>query len=387
MIAPLKEIPSDTSPTPSQAQSEHPWEITVRVPEKPTVCDYGYVTAGQSVGCTKEQLIKEVTSRAPELKFVWTPEFPQPVFPETVAFLTPIFKKRAANEALKTLAWGAAFVAFGIVHALVEDDWRYLYRNFLAVIGAVILVEGAWAHYRTRSFTTEDVATEASTVRFDAWIKQKSISGYTFGVATFLVVVGVGQLLGGTNESIEAAGLVKPAVWQGQSWRLATATLMHVNFLHFWMNFLGLLALARIIEQTIHRALVPVVFFASATCGSIFSLLLYPQTTSVGASGGLMGLVGFLAVAAMVNREKYPPKYLRRLLQAIVFVGVFGAIGFAMIDNGAHLGGLLGGAALGWLFLARQRFEKLKSALARLGVLSLVMIGLTAAIGIWQIFK
>ena len=49
-------------------------------------------------------------------------------------------------------------LAFGIVLAFVEDDWRYLYLNLLAVVSGAILVEGAWALYRARSFTTEDAA-------------------------------------------------------------------------------------------------------------------------------------------------------------------------------------------------------------------------------------
>ncbi|HSS19805.1 MAG TPA: rhomboid family intramembrane serine protease [Pyrinomonadaceae bacterium] len=371
---------------PIELQSQHPWEITGSVSDKPKVSDYGYLIKDQSIGCSKEDLIKEA-SRGPLLRLVWTPETPEPVRPETVSFLTPAFKKRAVREAWKLLAGGAALLLFGIVLSFSLDDWKYLYRNLWAVIGGVLLVEGAWGLRRARAFTIEDAQSDASSARFASWAENKGIGGYTVLLAAAIVLVGVAQLLAGDSESIQAAGLVKAAVWQGQIWRLATATLMHVNFMHFWMNMLALLALARIIEQTLHRSWVPLVFLVSAIGGSLFSLVLYPHTTSVGASGGILGLLGFLTVAVMRNREKYPPKYLRRLLEGIAFIGVFGAIGFAMIDNGGHLGGLVAGAACGWFFLSDKFIEKTKSVLPQLGGLSLALIAVAAGFAIWQILN
>ena len=374
-------MPTESEANLSQPHTKQPWDISRPVPEKVSVFDYGYVVNGFTIGCTKEELIKEVAARGPALDFVWTPEFPQPVFPERLQFLTTSFKKRAVKDARQAITWGGALVAFGLTLAVIFNDW-HLYRNFLAVIGVVVMIEGGWALYRTRNFTIEDAASEASAARFDRWSENKSISGYTFGLCAALVVVGIVQVFYGLDESFEQAGLVKSAVWQGQVWRLATATLMHASFEHFWMNFLGLLALARIIEQTIHRAFVPVIFYLSAICGSLFSLVLYPHATSVGASGGVMGLIGFLTVAALINREKYPQKYLRRLIEGIIFVGVLGIVGFAMIDNGAHLGGLLCGVGLGWLFLKWRGVETRESGLA---ILSLLLLGVTASMAIWRI--
>ena len=166
---------------------------------------------------------------------------------------------------------------------------------------------------------------------------------------------------------------------------------MHVNFMHFWMNFLALLHFARVIEQTIHRAYVPLIFLVSGLCGSLFSLVLYPHTTSVGASGGLMGLLGFITMDAYFDRTKYPPKYLRNLIEAIVFVGIFGLVGFAFIDNAAHFGGLCGGLLLGWALLrgsdkpfGNEKFEK---RVAFLGVMALVVLGLGAVAAVWQMVR
>ena len=367
----------------------HEWELPGWIPDKPEGCDYGYVSNGHAIGCTREELISNVSKRGlSDIKFVWTPETPQPVFPEKVPLLLTAFKKRAAKEARSEIYWGAGFIIFGLVLALGFSDWQLLYRNFFSVLGAVALVGGLWELYRIREYTQADAESVASSARFADWIGTKSISGYTVAISACIIVVGVAQAVTGNKESIQAAGLVKPEVWRGEWWRLFTCTLMHVSFMHFWMNFLALLQFARLIEQTIHRAYMPLVFLPSALCGSVFSLLLYPHSTSVGASGGLMGLFGFMTVAVLFEQHKYPPKYLRRLIEGIIFVGLLGIIGFAFIDNAAHLGGLVGGSALGWIFLRpKSKAGALGKALPLLSVASLFLIGLIALAAILRMFS
>jgi len=84
---------------------------------------------------------------------------------------------------------------------------------------------------RSRQYSLEDAASDASTARFTAWIKKKSLSGYTVTLAACIVVVTAAQIF--PEDAIRAAGLVKPAFRNGEIWRLFTATLMHANFTHF----------------------------------------------------------------------------------------------------------------------------------------------------------
>lgn len=375
----------------SQVHTEHEWEVPGWVPEKPAGPDYGYVSNGQAIGCTRDELIEAVARRGlSDIKYVWTPETPRPVFPEKVPLLLTAFKKLAVGEARTEIYWGAGLLIFGLVLALGFGDWQFLYRNIFSVFGAVILAGGLWQLYRIRNYTQADAESAAASARFAEWVGAKAISGYTFTIAACIVLVGVAQVLMGDVASIQAAGLVKQEVWRGQWWRLLTCALMHVSFAHFWMNFLALLQFARIIEQTIHSAFMPIVFLVSAVCGSIFSLILYPNATSVGASGGLMGLLGFMTVAVLLEQQKYPPKYLRRLIEGIIFVALLGLFGFAFIDNAAHLGGLCGGAMTGWVFLRRAATKEGAARRRRvqlMGILSLVAIGIIALTAIYHIFS
>ena len=360
---------------------QHKWDL-LAVPARPVIWEYGYFINGQANGSTREKLI-DLVQRGTELSFVWTPETPEPVYPERVPFLLNAFRINLRRQARNAILIGAALIAFGILLAVVFQEWSLVYRNFLSVIGGVSVIEGIWRYTRSRQYSLEDATSDASTARFTAWIKKESLSGYTVMLAACIVVVSAAQIL--PDDAIESAGLVKPAVRNGEIWRLFTSTLMHANFTHFWLNLLALLHFSRIIEQTVQRAYVPLVFLLTAPVGSIFSVFFYPNTTSIGASGGLMGLLGFITMAAYFDKVRYPPKYVRQMIEAIVLVGVFGLAGFAFVDNAGHFGGLAGGLILGWLFLRKNHLIKAKEKLLELGgAAALLGLGIISAIAVYR---
>ena len=355
------------------------------LPAKLEGSEYGYVAGGHAFASTREGLISLVQHKE-DLSFVWTPDNPEPVYPETVPFLLDALRTDHRKVGRTAIQGGLGFVGAAILFAVITHEWRLAYRNLLFLLGAVFLTEGILAYWRASHYTQSDAISDRSTARFRAWLKKKNTSGYSIALLACIIVVAIIQPLSGN--SIEIAGLVKPAVRNGEIWRLFTATLMHADITHFWMNSVALVFLSKVIEHTVQRAFVPLIFLLTAPVGSIFSVFLYPNTTSIGASGGIMGLLGFITIAAYFDRTRYPSKYFRHMIEAIVATGIFGLFGFAFIDNAAHLGGLVGGLLLGWFLFRNERWIKEKEKWFNYaGVAALFVLGFIAGFTVQRLLQ
>jgi membrane associated rhomboid family serine protease len=264
---------------------------------------------------------------------------------------------------------GVAMLVLGVGIALVSPESNSL-TNLITILGGLELAAGNWRYWRTRKYTQEDAITEASDTRFRAWIHERSVSGYTITILASIIVVTTIQGLAANGDAL--AGLMKPAVWGGEVWRLFTSPLMHASLDHLLIVAFVLVWLAKIIEQTVQRAFVPLLFLVSAVVGSLASMVLSPHTNSMGASGGIMGLLGFIVVAAYRDRTKFPPRFFKRILTIMVFLCSLAFFGFPFIDKAAHLGGMVTGMVLGWLCTGRN-WPPLTGSLLRLAGVSAVL--------------
>jgi rhomboid protease GluP len=179
--------------------------------------------------------------------------------------------------------------------------------------------------------------------------------------------------------------MVQVLVRAGEVWRLLSSAYMHDGLLHFGMNTMALLALGRFMEAYSHRAYVPIVFLFTALAASFASFLNVPA--SVGASGGIMGMFGFLALMARRRREVMPPGFGRAILIDIGVIAAMGIFGRGYIDNWAHAGGFLAGALLGWLMIprgGRTAYWEPSRPIRRLGdaSLAILLLGSLGTVGI-----
>lgn len=174
----------------------------------------------------------------------------------------------------------------------------------------------------------------------------------------------------------------------GQYWRLLTATFLHGGIFHLALNMLALWSAGRQLSRLYGNAQFLAIYLASALAGSALSLHFSAQTSvSVGASGGVFGVLGALLVALLRHRRQMPALFNKNaiasqgLFLAYALVQGFGKEG---IDNAAHVGGLLAGIGVAWL-LPEQIDEAVTPARRRVrqqlafGLASLAVAVLVAA--------
>ena len=171
---------------------------------------------------------------------------------------------------------------------------------------------------------------------------------YTTTLIIAIGIVFIAQLAEGLDNSILRAGFVKPAFLQDHEyWRILTGATTHASIIHVVMNCYAFYSFGRIFEMLTNRAHLAIVFLLSAIGGGLLSLAFQPDAISVGASGGIVGLVSYLAVYSFKRRDFITPQFRKSLLLNIGFILVFGLVLYQVVDNWGHIGGLVTGAVYG----------------------------------------
>ena len=154
----------------------------------------------------------------------------------------------------------------------------------------------------------------------------------------------------GDDVSIRLAGFDKQAFLNNHEyWRILTGATVHGGIVHVLLNGYALVMLGKLFELLSNRAHLAIVFLLSCIVGGLFSLYFLPEVPSVGASGGIVGFLGYLTVYAFRRRQFISAEFRKNLVTNIRILIVFGLIFFNVVDNYGHLGGLLAGAVYGFL--------------------------------------
>jgi membrane associated rhomboid family serine protease len=209
---------------------------------------------------------------------------------------------------------------------------------------------------------------------------------YTYILLACIVAVTAAQFLGGLDESILAAGFVKTAFLQKHEyWRIVTGAALHGGRLHIFFNGYALYSFGRIFELLSNKAHLATVFLLSAIGGGLLSLYFIPNGISVGASGGIVGMIGYLAVYAFKRRQFIAPEFRRSLLINIGFILVFGLLLWNTIDNFGHIGGLITGAVYAFLQVPSDEYVDPRAAGSLAKIFGIVSLGIFIAASVFSI--
>ncbi len=233
-------------------------------------------------------------------------------------------------------------------------------QSGLALLMFVVFAFIPWYQARKRQgqlglWTEAGIAEAAPAIRFETWLARQQ-APWTKAFLGLLALVALAQIFchvrtagwgslmslfhnwDGTAE----AGLMKDRYAQGEWWRLFTAPMLHGNIVHFLMNAAALAYLGKRMEVFARWPHVPLVFLFAASVGGEASAR-FITAPSVGASGGLMGWLGFLLVFETLHKRLVPRRARRRLAAGVALTALIGLFGYKFIDNAAHAGGLIAG--------------------------------------------
>ena len=149
-----------------------------------------------------------------------------------------------------------------------------------------------------------------------------------------------------------------PLTLTGDWWRAVTCNFVHIGAFHLLMNMYAFIYIGIWLEHLIGTRRMFVSYLLTGLCSAVFSLYMHAETISTGASGSIFGLYGiFLAFLLFHRIERSQRKAL--LTSILIFVGYNLIYGIrAGVDNAAHIGGLLSGFLLGFIYVFGERMKK-----------------------------
>jgi rhomboid protease GluP len=168
-----------------------------------------------------------------------------------------------------------------------------------------------------------------------------------------LVVFLLMALAGGSmnNPTLMAFGVKSnPDIAAGQWWRFVTPIFIHIGLLHLLFNSYALWIVGPQVEKLYGSAGFVILYILTGIAGVAGSYFYHPGVNSAGASGAIFGLFGVLLVFGIRYRNSIPPEFKRAVgtgVLPVIAINLF--IGFSLsgiVDNAAHVSGLLAGTVL-----------------------------------------
>lgn len=159
-----------------------------------------------------------------------------------------------------------------------------------------------------------------------------------------------------------------------QSWRLLAAMFVHIGLQHFVLNMVTLYFLGRIAEDLFGSKAFLVLYILSGLMGNLFVMTFSPEVVAAGASTALFGIFGAIASLRFIARSPYI-QYLSQSYTSLILGNILFSF-MPGISLAGHLGGLVGGGILAFVFPVYGERDSVKKTW-RLGALLLYIAGAT----------
>jgi len=167
------------------------------------------------------------------------------------------------------------------------------------------------------------------------------------------------------ENSIKQGGITKDLFLDGQYYRIITAAFLHGSLMHYFSNMIiGLNFLGSGLERMLGKAKYLIIYFV-AIVGSgllvVYSEVLFPASAgvtivSVGASGGIFGLLGALFYITIFRKDMLSIQDIQTVRILIVLNIIFTFLNPGISISG-HVGGFISGFVISFLLIRRDVFK------------------------------
>lgn len=127
----------------------------------------------------------------------------------------------------------------------------------------------------------------------------------------------------------------------GEYYRLVTSAFLHIGIFHLIVNMLSLYIIGSQVENFFGKIKYLLIYFGSAILGNLLSICFF-DGISAGASGAIFGLLGAILYFGWHYRL-YLGNVVKSQIIPIIILNLLLGFFTPGIDNGAHIGGLIGG--------------------------------------------
>lgn len=141
-----------------------------------------------------------------------------------------------------------------------------------------------------------------------------------------------------------------PLIDQGELLRFFAPIFLHSSWFHIFSNMITLYFIGRIAERQFGAFRYLSIYLISGIVGNIFSYLFSPYSLAVGASTSIFGIFGMLIMFGWLFWNQ--PVVRAQTTTFLVFViwNIFTQLSSPTIDVWGHIGGLVGGFLLAFIF-------------------------------------
>lgn len=193
----------------------------------------------------------------------------------------------------------------------------------------------------------------------------------TYAIIAICVVAWLGEMFI-PNDFVLFNFAYAPGLTLAEPWRMLTTGFVHSTSspLHLGLNMYTLFIFGRVLEPLLGRLRFSVLYVISLFAGSV--LVLWLNTIygiTVGASGAIFGLMGAYLI---LNRSL---GFNSGQITSLIAINLVFSFLLPGISWQAHVGGLLGGMAVGYIFsITRRSNERNKQALLLVALVAVLVV-------------